>query len=374
MAGKADHHDDGVAGKLGWGDGERCDDSHLSKARAERPRALDALLDLDMAVGIDADDGTRLSRGRVERLEEPQLRQRPMSGPGRAGRQTGPYDELRAVVHADDELDHASGRDSADIRLHEGVEIGTGVRRDPRPCGKRQRQRCAVSRIVIAGRKEPEVDLKRVLCHLGGYPPADAVRTRSPSHQRHTRRAASARRRRSRGGQGDCPDHQPEGHHPHRRIPRSHLGESSQEARRAGRPCPIPAGSTPLVQVGSDALDIRALAGKHREMPLGFDPFRRLDRTYAANKAKSQGLVAERIDHLRSLSHAELTEMLDENVHDDVELVSGLPAILETQVFWDSEPHGDVRVAVDVWSPDAPNPPWASDGFIRSPDGSVVGE
>jgi hypothetical protein len=109
-------------------------------------------------------------------------------------------------------------------------------------------------------------------------------------------------------------------------------------------------------------------------MPLGFDPFRRLDRTYAANKAKSQGLVAERIDHLRSLSHAELTEMLDENVHDDVELVSGLPAILETQVFWDSEPHGDVRVAVDVWSPDAPNPPWASDGFIRSPDGSVVGE
>jgi hypothetical protein len=48
----------------------------------------------------------------------------------------------------------------------------------------------------------------------------------------------------------------------------------------------------------------------------------------------------------------------------------------EFEVFWDAAPRqgaGTLRVIVAIWNDDAGRP-LASDGFIRAPDGSFVGE
>jgi hypothetical protein len=60
-------------------------------------------------------------------------------------------------------------------------------------------------------------------------------------------------------------------------------------------------------------------------------------------------------------------------------LPDGRLAILETQIFFD-DGSGDrrgsenLRVVIDIFDPERPNPPFATAGFIRAPDGSFVDE
>jgi hypothetical protein len=86
--------------------------------------------------------------------------------------------------------------------------------------------------------------------------------------------------------------------------------------------------------------------------------------------------VAAQIGRLRRMTYEELLARLDSPEHFDVPVDDGLFVLSgETVVFWDDPKKraGDVRVTVAIWN-DAGGRALVSDDFIRSPDGSFVGE
>jgi hypothetical protein len=104
------------------------------------------------------------------------------------------------------------------------------------------------------------------------------------------------------------------------------------------------------------------------------DWFRRLRPDYAANKRDATEMVDAEVARLRALSYEQLVALMGSAEHREMALSSGVAVVLETQVFWDAEPGHNIRVMVDVWRPDIPNPPLAISDFIRAPTGGFVDE
>jgi hypothetical protein len=92
------------------------------------------------------------------------------------------------------------------------------------------------------------------------------------------------------------------------------------------------------------------------------------------NKQEAKELLSQEIQLWRSRSYADLAALLDEVVTKDVTGPSGAAYQIEIQVFWDSKPHGNLRVLGGIddggWSAFAP----LNEAFIIAPDGSFVGE
>jgi hypothetical protein len=81
--------------------------------------------------------------------------------------------------------------------------------------------------------------------------------------------------------------------------------------------------------------------------------------------------VAAEIQRLRALSYEELLGDLNASTHYRIESRTGRVLMGETQVFYDSEDGGPVRVLVDVCEPRRGIVrSIASDDFIRAPDGA----
>lgn len=96
---------------------------------------------------------------------------------------------------------------------------------------------------------------------------------------------------------------------------------------------------------------------------------------YEPRKQAAIEIVEAQIARLRAMSYRELMAHLDESSHVDVTMPDGEVVIRETELWLDDgQGTGNLRVAVHVWRPDAPNPPLARKAFIRRPDGSFVGD
>ncbi len=113
------------------------------------------------------------------------------------------------------------------------------------------------------------------------------------------------------------------------------------------------------------------------------------------DEADAREIVREKARELRRLPYAKLRERLPKT---KVRLLGGLITVdgggcptrheyferggatyeLETQVDWDDDEGGDIRVSLAVWSVGGEwrliGGPIASDGFIVAPDGSLVDE
>ncbi|MFL5911366.1 MAG: hypothetical protein ACJ768_12420 [Gaiellaceae bacterium] len=87
--------------------------------------------------------------------------------------------------------------------------------------------------------------------------------------------------------------------------------------------------------------------------------------------------VAREIERLRGLSFDDLAGLEGQREHQPKFTAAGTPLMLETQVFWDDHREKtNLRVIVDVWDPTKRFSigSIAKDDFIRSQDGSFVGE
>lgn len=88
--------------------------------------------------------------------------------------------------------------------------------------------------------------------------------------------------------------------------------------------------------------------------------------------------VADEIQRLRAMSYEQLLAQRDQPVHVIRVTSDGKEACLETEVFWDDRPDGNLRVFVSVWGGGRrfwnAARTYAKDDFIRAPDGSFVDE
>lgn len=95
----------------------------------------------------------------------------------------------------------------------------------------------------------------------------------------------------------------------------------------------------------------------------------------AINKAEASQVLTQELEQWRSRPYNELVSLIGgEPFTKEVSRPSGVTYQIEIEVFWDHNPHGDVRVlgAIDDggWRAFFP----LTDDFILSPDGSFVGE
>lgn len=85
-------------------------------------------------------------------------------------------------------------------------------------------------------------------------------------------------------------------------------------------------------------------------------------------------MLAREVAALRELSYEELRALLDVQDTHEVAAESGTWYQVETQVWWDDKPGGDLRVRTAIddggWRAYIP----MTDDFIKAPDGSFVGE
>lgn len=85
--------------------------------------------------------------------------------------------------------------------------------------------------------------------------------------------------------------------------------------------------------------------------------------------------VAAEIQRLRNLSFEDLYLLLDNEEHRAMRTAGGSELVLETHVFWDDRKKQSLRVIVDVWDfAKLSIGAIAKDSFIRSADGSFIGE
>lgn len=92
------------------------------------------------------------------------------------------------------------------------------------------------------------------------------------------------------------------------------------------------------------------------------------------DKDEARGILAGVISGLRERPYGELRGLLGEPEVREVTGQAGAAYQIETQVFWDAAPGGDLRViaSIDDGGLSAFKP--LSDDFIVGPDGSFVGE
>lgn len=68
---------------------------------------------------------------------------------------------------------------------------------------------------------------------------------------------------------------------------------------------------------------------------------------------EANALVSEKLKEWEPLSHEELSAMVgatgDYVEHELLERSGGVEWVRESQIFWDGDPGGDLRVWVDVW-------------------------
>jgi hypothetical protein len=93
------------------------------------------------------------------------------------------------------------------------------------------------------------------------------------------------------------------------------------------------------------------------------------------NREQAQSILSAEIERLRQLGYEELiSRLLDKQETFERAAPDGTPYQVELQGFWDDQASGKLRVFVNVddgcWRAFVP----LSDGFIRAPDGSFVGE
>ncbi len=94
-------------------------------------------------------------------------------------------------------------------------------------------------------------------------------------------------------------------------------------------------------------------------------------------------ILAKHMAKFRTWSYGEITARIGMAAHlETVEWTAtdGTPCFMDFDVFWDDEPHGNVRVAGYFWGDKRVlgflpiYMPDASDAFLMQPDGSLVGE
>jgi hypothetical protein len=95
--------------------------------------------------------------------------------------------------------------------------------------------------------------------------------------------------------------------------------------------------------------------------------------------ATAEDIVEAQLLLLRAMTYQELRSRLDRESHVGVTLPGGRLAILETQIFADDgscnrRGSENLRVMIDIFDPERPNPPLAGTDFIRAPDGSFIDE
>lgn len=92
------------------------------------------------------------------------------------------------------------------------------------------------------------------------------------------------------------------------------------------------------------------------------------------DKSEARDLLAQQIEHLRSLTYEDLLGRLDQSETVEVVGPSGRKYFLQTQVFWDGRRDENLRVIANIdgggWRAFSP----LGDDFIMAPDGSFVGE
>ena len=92
------------------------------------------------------------------------------------------------------------------------------------------------------------------------------------------------------------------------------------------------------------------------------------------DKTEARKILTEQLERYRKKSHAELTQMIDQQETLTVVGASGTEYGLEFEAFWDDELTGDLRVIGSIddggWRAFKP----LSEDFIMRSDGSFVGE
>ena len=92
------------------------------------------------------------------------------------------------------------------------------------------------------------------------------------------------------------------------------------------------------------------------------------------DKTEAKKILTEQLERYRKRSHAELTQLIDQQETLTVVGASGTEYGLEFEAFWDGEPGEDLRVIGSIddggWRAFKP----LNDDFIMRNDGSFVGE
>lgn len=92
------------------------------------------------------------------------------------------------------------------------------------------------------------------------------------------------------------------------------------------------------------------------------------------DKNEAGELLRSHLNPWRTRSYQELADRIGETDRLEVSGASETQYQITIQVFWDSRPHGDLRVVGSIddggWRAFLP----LSDSFIMAPDGSFVGE
>lgn len=109
-------------------------------------------------------------------------------------------------------------------------------------------------------------------------------------------------------------------------------------------------------------------------------PDRRAQTESPLLRTEADALVDNEVKRLRALTYGDVLARRNETQHDDVTTPSGVPLLLEVDVFWDDERRRTLRVGVDIWQVPASvgdgrwrgTTPVARRDFIRAPDGSFV--
>ena len=92
------------------------------------------------------------------------------------------------------------------------------------------------------------------------------------------------------------------------------------------------------------------------------------------NNDEAKEILHQHLVRYRERTYAELRDLIDESVTIEYSSPSGVTYQIQTQVFWDGEPEGSLRVmgAIDDGGWRALSP--LCDDFIMAPDGSFIGE
>ena len=92
------------------------------------------------------------------------------------------------------------------------------------------------------------------------------------------------------------------------------------------------------------------------------------------NNDEAKEILKQHLARYRERTYAKLRNLIDESETIECSSPSGVTYQIQTQVFWDSEPEGNLRVAGAIddggWRALAP----LCDDFIMAPDGSFIGE
>ncbi len=93
------------------------------------------------------------------------------------------------------------------------------------------------------------------------------------------------------------------------------------------------------------------------------------------DELEAKGILAQQIERLRGMSHAELQRFVKDEEHLETKGESGVEYQVEVLALWDEgRPGGNLRVMVSIddggWRAFKP----LTEDFIIAPDGSFVGE